>query len=88
VVDAALDGVAAEEDQWEDGALLVAIAALFCDGSFDNVVGSASRSDGEDTEEPREDQEERGEELHGGLEVSRNGESNRENGITELGRWF
>lgn len=66
VVDAALDGVAAEKDDWEDGALLVAVTTVSGDGRCGEVVGNTSDSDsGGDPDEAHEGKEEDREELHG-----------------------
>jgi len=78
VVDAALDGVAAEEDDREDGALLVAVATVSSVGKSGEIIGNASDSDaGGDLDEAHESKEEDGEELHDGLEVFEEFESNR-----------
>ena len=65
MVDAALDGVAAEEDDRENGALLVAVVAVSGDGRSGEIVRNASDNDtGGDLDEAYEGKEEDREELH------------------------
>ena len=84
MVDAALDGVAAEEDDWEDGALLVAVVAVSGDGRARSVAGNASDSDaGGDLDEAYESKEEDREELHDGLEVFEELERDQERSVRD-----
>ena len=84
MVDAALDGVAAEEDDWEDRALLVAVATVSSVGRSGEIVEIASDSDaGGDLDEAHEGKEEDREELHNRLEVFEDLERDQESSVRD-----